>query len=174
MSRDTEMMQAAREKADERIDKALGALRAAAREIGKQFEIPENISGHSTEELLGRMCWVPSQARDLRRACGQELANLELKKLFDATPAAPLVSSVPNPEAFSQQPSKAPENVPVGRDLSDLSGVTVQAVKALKAGGYMTVGDVMAVPDEHLVKLPGIAEKSLAQVRAAIRKAAGE
>ena len=57
--------------------------------------------------------------------------------------------------------------------VDDLSGVTTQTVKALKEAGLFTVGDVAAVPDAHLLKFKGIAEKSLAQVRAAIAKASG-
>ena len=172
--RETEMMSVARERADKRIDKALGALRDAARAIAKEYEIPDNIAGHSVEELLGRMCWVPSQARDLRRTCGQELAKKELNDMFDDQRPPAKSSSVPEPSAFAATPSKAPDNVPVGRDVSDLRGLTVQTVKALKAAGLHTVGDVMAVPDAHMLKVQGIAEKSLQQIRASIQKAAGE
>lgn len=46
-----QLTQAARERADKRIDQAIGALRTAAGDIAKKFGIPEGISGHSPEEL---------------------------------------------------------------------------------------------------------------------------
>lgn len=163
----------ARERADKRIDTALGELHAAANEIGIRHGIPEGIAGHSIEELLGRMAYIPSMARDLRRACGQELAKDELNKLFDAGPtkqaAKPEVPPPPPPPTI--EPSKIPGNIPVGMDVGDLQGVTVQAVKALKLAGLSTIGEVMKIPDEHLAKVHGLGDKSVAQIRLAIAKA---
>ena len=70
----------ARERAEKRIDGALGDLKKAAREIGNKYGIPDGIAGHSIEELLGRIAYIPTMARDMRRACGQELAKQELAK----------------------------------------------------------------------------------------------
>jgi len=171
MSQLDEITQSARKKAEKTIDAALGDLHKAAEKIGKERGIPENIAGHSINELLGRMAYVPSMARDLRRVCAQELAKLYIDELLTSNPAPAIPSPVPTPEVARVEPSKIPDQVPVGRDVSDLSGVTVQTVKALKEAGLHTVGDVVAVPDAHLVKIPGIAEKSVQQIRAAIVKA---
>ena len=169
----------ARERADKIMDQAIGELRAAAKEIGTRLGIPENIAGHSIEELLGRMTYVPSMSRDLRRVCGQELAKLELDALFKAPPvvARPATRSAPPPPPppapVAIPPSVAAKVVPVGLDVGDLQGVTVQSVKALRAAGLHKVGDLLNVPDEHLVKINGLGEKSVAQIRIAIAKAAG-
>lgn len=162
-------MQVARERADKRLDSAIGQLRAAARKIGEAHNIPENIQGHSIEELLGRMAYIPSMARDLRRAAGQELAKQELAAAFDRP--APPRDTPPARHVPPVDPSKIGASVPVGLDIAELSGITVQTQRALKAAGMNTVGDVYMVPDEHLLKVSGIAEKSLQQLRAAIAKA---
>lgn len=169
MSDKEQMTAVARERADKRIDAALGELHAAALEIGKKHGIPEGIAGHSIDELLGRMAYIPTMARDLRRACGQELAKEELNKLFDAQPTPPVVAAFAASPPI--EPSKIPGNIPVGMDVGDLQGVTVQAVKALRSVGLNKIGDVIIVPDEHLLKVTGLAEKSVQQIRAAIAKA---
>ena len=170
---DAEQMTAvARERADERIDASIGALRKAAHEIGKTQGIPENIAGHSIEELLGRMTYVPSMARDLRRACGQELAKQELNAFLDGSAAS---TQAPKTDLYKPgpiEPSKIPGNIPVGMDIGDLDGVSVQTIAALREGGLNKVGDILIVPDEHLIKMNGLGEKSVAHVRAAIAKAA--
>lgn len=165
----------ARERADKSLDAAVGELRAAAHKIGLEHEVPEGIAGHSIEELLGRITYIPSMARELRRAAGQAMAKGELRKLFDQAAQAP-DGAGKKPEAPATikaliEPSKIPANIPVGRDVQDLDGITVQTVKALKAAGLATVGDVVTVPDEHLVKLSGLGEKSVVQIRAAIARA---
>lgn len=162
--------QVARERADKRIDEALGALRKAAREIGLRYDIPEGIVGHSVEELLGRMAYVPSMARDLRRATAQELAKQEITRAFE--PAKPEThGSATSPTPPVVDPSKLPPSAPVGLDVAELSGVTVQTVRALKAAGLTNVGQVMTVPDEHLEKISGLGAKSVAQIRTAIARA---
>lgn len=179
------MTQLARERADARIDAALGALRQAAKEIGKEHGIPDGIAGHSVDELLGRMGYVPSMARDLRRATAQELAKQELSRAFDREPlpakprGRPVPSHASGGSTAPQDPpprplidvSKRPATAPVGLDVSELSGITVQTARALKAAGLDNVGQVMAVPDEHLLKISGLAEKSVAQLRHAIANA---
>lgn len=174
------MTQVARERADKRIDAALGALRQAAKAIGTEYEIPDGIAGHSVDELLGRMAYVPSMARDLRRATAQELAKQEISRAFEGGPVKdsrrpetrrPPPQAPPPPPPPPVDPSKLPPSAPVGLDLAELSGVTVQTVRALKEAGLTNVGQVMSVPDEHLLKIPGVAEKSLAQLRTAIARA---
>lgn len=165
-----QMTMVARERADKKIDSALGELRKAALAIGKKHGIPEGIAGHSIEELLGRMAYIPSMARDLRRACGQELAKLELNKFLDdsaATKQAPIEPSKQAPI----EPSKIPGNIPIGLDVGQLDGITGQTVKALREAGLNKVGDIVPVPDEHLLKFNGLGEKSIAQIRLAIAKA---
>ena len=164
-----QMTAVARERADKIIDAAIGALRKAAHEIGVAQGIPEGIAGHSIEELLGRITYVPTMARDLRRACGQELAKLELNKVFAANdpPSAPAAKI--NPPVV--EPSKIPGNIPVGMDIGDLDGISVQTITALRQNGLNKVGDLVTIPDEHLVKMSGLGDKSVAHVRAAIAKA---
>lgn len=177
-----ELMQVARERADETLDKAIGELRKAARDIATRYEIPENINGLSVDDLLGRMAWIPTMARDLRRVAGQELAKRGIAKQMAATNPDPAPASIASeisqplpPTPYTPpEPSKIPETVPIGKDISDLSGVTVQAVKALKGAGMHTVGDIVGAPDEWLLKIPGIAEKSLQQIRNAIAKASAQ
>lgn len=186
MNQPDELTQVARQRADERLDKAIGELRKAAAAIGQRYAIPENIAGHAVAELLGRMAWVPSMARDLRRAAGQEIAKLELAELMAGRPpiampdpvaspgrppSAPPGPAADPPPAAPRRPvdiAKLPATTPTGMDLADLSGVSVQTVRACKEGGLKTVADVIAVPDEHLCKLRGLAEKSVQQLRHAI------
>lgn len=175
---ETEQLTAvARERADKRIDAALGALHAAAHEIGIKHGIPEGIAGHSIEELLGRMAYIPTMARDLRRACGQEIAKEELNKVFEQSDAlqqsvadhqGPKMDKRPTPPI---EPSKIPINIPVGMDVGDLDGISTQTINALRTAGLTTVGEIVNIPDEHLVKLNGLGEKSIAHIRVAIAKA---
>ena len=167
---ETEQMTAvARERADKCIDAAVGDLHKAAQEIGKKHGIPEGIQGHSVEELLGRMSWIPSMARELRRACGQEMAKGELTKLFDGPAAMPATFPAPG----SDMPVVT-DQIPVNLDIATLPGVTVQTVKALAGAGLVKVGDIANIPDAHLVKMQGLGDKSVAQVRAAIARATAE
>ncbi len=160
----------ARERADKRIDAALGELHTAALSIGKKHGIPEGICGHSIDELLGRMAYIPTMARDLRRACGQELAKHEINAMMDGTAS---VKQDKKPVPAKVEPSKIPGNIPVGMDVGNLDGISVQTIAALRAAGLTKVGDIMDVPDAHLIKQPGLGEKSVAHVRAAIAKASG-
>ena len=167
----------ARERADKRIDTALGALHKAALEIGKKHGIPEGIAGHSIDELLGRMAYIPTMARDLRRACGQELAKSEINKMMDGS--EPIVDRSAPAELYGAgpivhqkiEPSKIPGNIPVGMDVGALEGISVQTINALREAGLTKVGDIMDVPDAHLIKQQGLGEKSVAHIRAAIAKA---
>ena len=166
---EAELTAIARERAEKRIDGALGELKKAAREIGKKYGIPDGIGGHTIEELLGRIAYIPTMARDMRRACGQELAKQELDTFL--TEGAPEKLKEAPPTAKIIEPSLIPGNIPVGLDVGDLDGVSVQAVAALREAGLNKVGDVVNVPDEFLVKINGLGEKSVAHIRAAIAKA---
>ena len=169
MSETEQITAIARERAEKRIDSALGELKKAAREIGKKYGIPDGIGGHTIEELLGRIAYIPTMARDMRRACGQELAKQELDKFLSDDMTVKLKDAPPVPKTI--EPSLIPGNIPVGMDVGDLDGVTVQAVTALRDAGLTKVGDVVNVPDEHLIKINGLGEKSVAHIRAAIAKA---
>lgn len=164
----------ARERADQRIDAAVGELHKAATEIGKKFDIPDGINGMSVDELLGRMSYIPTMARDLRRACGQELAKQEINKMIEGVSQAPAATE--NPAGATENGPDAttgtqPATIPHGLDVADLDGISPQTVKALKAAGLNNVGDVVDVPDEHLVKINGLGEISVNHLRAAIAKA---
>lgn len=162
---DNEVLQSARERADRRLDAAIGELRKAAAEIGRAHKIPDDIQGHSVEELLGRIAYVPSLARELARAAGQALAKQEFDGLL-ATAAAPREPALGVVADTSKMVS-----IPKGLDLADLPGITPAQVKALKAAGLNQVGDVVSVPDEHLAKVLSWEPKLIGKLRAAIGKA---
>lgn len=161
---ENEALQSARQRGDQRLDAALAALRRAAATIGAQHSIPEGIQGHSVEELLGRIAYVPALSRDLRRAAGQALAKQELDNLLKAPP-------IPREPALRQVDTSDLVNIPKGLDLADLSGITAAQVKQLKAAGLNQVGDVLGVPDEHLAKILTWDAKQVGKLRAAIAKA---
>lgn len=161
---ENEVLQSAREKADRRLNAAVGALRKAAAEIGRAHKIPDEIQGHSVEELLGRIAYVPSLSRELARAAGQALAKQELDGLLEKTPAPskPAVGAVDTANLVS---------IPKGLDLADLAGITPAQVKHLKAAGLNQVQDVIDMPDEHLAKVLSWDPKQIGKLRAAIAKA---
>lgn len=166
-----QLTQVARERADKRIDAAIGDLHKAAVDIGRKHGIPEGISGHSVDDLLGRMAYIPSMARELRRALAHELTKQEIDRVVASAPVESLPSA---PPTLKIDPSMIHDAIPVSLDVGDLEGVTVQTVKALRAAGLNCVGDVVVVPDEHLVKVNGLGAKSVQQIRAAIAKAAAQ
>lgn len=161
---ENEALQSAREKADRRLNAAVGALRKAAAEIGRAHQIPDDIQGHCVEELLGRIAYVPSLSRELARAAGQALAKQELDGLLAA-------SAESRKPALGQVDTSEFVTIPKGLDLADLAGITPIQVKQLKAAGFNQVGDVVAVPDEHLAKLLTWDAKQIGKLRAAIGKA---
>lgn len=161
---ENEVLQSAREKADRRLNAAVGALRKAAAEIGRAHKIPDDIQGHSVEELLGRIAYVPSLSRELARAAGQALAKQELDGLLAKTPP-------PGEPAVGVVDTSSLVSIPKGLDLADLGGITPAQVKQLKGAGMHQVGDVVAVPDEHLAKLLTWDVKQIGKLRAAISKA---
>lgn len=165
---ENEALQSARARGDQRLDAALAALRRAAAEIGAQHSIPDGIQGHSVEELLGRIAYVPSLARDLRRAAGQALAKQELDRLLKA----PVLPSEPSMGALNEAGAAAGlVSIPKGLDLADLAGITAAQVKQLKGAGLYQVGDVVDMPDEHLAKILTWDAKQVGKLRAAIAKA---
>ena len=129
------------------------------------------MAGDSLGGQLGRIAHIRTMARDMRRACGQELAKQELNDYLDEAITPPGREGWPAPVQQKIEPSKIPRNIPVGMDVGDLNGVTVQAINALRTAGLTKIGDVVNVPDEHLVKINGLGEKSVAHIRAAIAKA---
>jgi hypothetical protein len=161
---ENELLQSAREKADKRLNDAVGALRKAAAEIAKAHGIPDGIQGHSVEELLGRIAYVPSLSRELGRAAGQVLAKQEIDAVV--SPARPAVQSPVRPVDTSQLP-----RIPAGLDLAELAGITPVQVKQLKGAGMNQVQDVINVPDEHLAKVLSWEPKQIGKLRAAVAKA---
>lgn len=161
---DNELLQSAREKADKRLNDAVGALRKAAAEIGRAHQIPDGIQGHSVEELLGRIAYVPSLSRELARAAGQALAKQEIDA-FNAPARAPLQPPVGAVDTSTLV------RIPAGLDVADLAGITPAQVKQLKAAGMHQVQDVVNVPDEHLAKVLSWEPKQIAKLRAAVSKA---
>jgi hypothetical protein len=159
----------ARGNADKRLDAALGALRRAAAAIGKEYNIPEDVQGNSVEELLGRIAYVPSLSRELRKHAGLAMAKQELAKVIDLV-AATLRPPEPVRPAAAASTGGQPV-IPAGLDVADLKGITVTMGKQLKAAGFNQVGDLVNVPDEHLAKLTNWDVKACGKLRAAIAKA---
>lgn len=166
-----EILQNARERAERRLDTALGEIRQSIMEAAKRNRIPEGVMGHDVVDLLGRVMFVPALSRDLRREAGQIMAKQEIEALH-APPAARHAPAAPPPPpaAFT---GGAP-SIPVARNLADLPGVNVSTVKALAQAQLVTVGDVVNVPDEHLAKVTGLNAQAIGKLRAAIAKAATE
>ncbi len=192
-----QLNEAARAVAERTIDAALGAMNAAAEAIGQKYGIPDNVGGNSRAVLLGRLTYVPSMARELRTICGQLMAKGEIErmlaeglpginqgaKLSDATvaainaevlaeyhartPGTPKIST----ELEDEKPPAPVAGPAAGMDITQLEGVHPNTVKALQIAGITNVGELMAMPDEHLIKYPGIGDKTLAQLRLAISKA---
>lgn len=162
---DNQMMMIAREQAEKRIDAAIGELVKEAHRIADKYGFPEGVAGHSVGELLGRLTYVPSMARELRRQLGAALSKREIENVI-----YPQIQ--PDPPAPVSRETQPPANtvVPGNLDLSDVPGITVAVVKALKGAGLYNVTDVTRVPDEHLLKISGIAERSLQQLRASLAK----
>lgn len=172
----TELTQVARQRADVRIDAALVDIRQALTDIAKRHRIPDGVQGHTPEDLLGRISQVPSMSRELRLALGQALARQEIE-LMTRAPVAETPPAVTQPPPQKPRELKNPGRIPgppAGLDVDDLKGISPQVARALKAAGLKTVGDVVAVPDDHLVKIGGIGERSLAQIREALAAAAVE
>ena len=198
MSEETKLLnEAARAAAERTIDSALGAMNAAAEEIGQKYGIPDNVGGNSRAVLLGRLTYVPSMARELRTICGQLMAKREIERMLaegmpginpgaklsdatvaginaevvakyrDRTPLTPKIST-----ELKDIPPLAPvAGPPAGMDITQLEGVHPNTVKALQNAGITNVGELMAMPDEHLIKYPGLGDKTVAQLRTAISKA---
>lgn len=175
MDHATELTQLARERADRRIDAALAKVREAMTAIAKAERIPDGVQGHLPEDLLGRIANVPSMSRELRRALAQALAKQELEAMIERQGPPKAEPKTTIKHADPQRPIKAgkaieAQTTPAGTALEDLTGVAPQVTRALRAGGFRTVEDLASVPDEHLLKVGGIGERSVQQLREAISK----
>lgn len=176
MSEETKLLnEAARAAAERTIDSALGAMNAAAEEIGQKYGIPDNVGGNSRAVLLGRLTYVPSMARELRTICGQLMAKREIERMLaeGMTPrsTAPALTPKISTELEDIPPLAPVAGPPAGMDITQLEGVHPNTVKALQNAGITNVGELMAMPDEHLIKYPGLGDKTVAQLRTAISKA---
>lgn len=169
MSNDTtEILSHARERAEARLDAALGAIRKATLAIAREHNIPEGVLGHDQVDLLGRILHSPGLSRDLRREACQLMAKQELEALHERPAAARRAAPVdPPPSLSGGQPV-----IPMSKALLDLDGVNAATVKALNQANLQVVGDVVNVPDEHLAKLTSLAPQAIAKLRTAIAKAA--
>ena len=76
MSEETKLLnEAARAAAERTIDSALGAMNAAAEEIGQKYGIPDNVGGNSRAWLLGRPTYVPVMPLEWGPLCGQAMPS---------------------------------------------------------------------------------------------------
>lgn len=76
------MLQVADDRARSILKNAQAALLKAAAKIAADCNIPENISGLSPAELLGRMVYAPTMRRDLHRIALADIAIKELKGMM--------------------------------------------------------------------------------------------
>jgi hypothetical protein len=185
-----DLLNVARQRADEKLTKAISDLIAAATNIATEHGIPEGISGHSPAELLGRVAYVQSLSRELRVTAVQHLARIELERMT-AAPELPLpvdldpeklraanafldAQPVPPRKTWEQFESSetpqqlAPPSPSLACALIELPGIGPAAASALRDAGFVTVGDVLNVPDEFLLKLDRVGPKAVAAMRTAI------
>lgn len=166
MAEVNEILQLARERAEKRLDTALGEIRLSMLEIAKRHRIPEGVLGHDVYDLLGRIAHSPALARDLRREAGQIMAKQELEELQS------LPRPAPPPAPTRVQPAAAGQaQVPVSMAIADLNGITVAQVKVLNGAGIIQIADLVNMPDEHLAKVTQLDPKAIGKIRAAVAKA---
>ncbi len=160
----------ANDRASERLAKASAALTRSATEIAEEYGIPEGINGLSAGEFLGRTSFVISMQRDLRRAGVDLLAQKLLRNQLNVTDPIPQAADVDNVEAPKAKTGGEPGPTPPADslDVSQIPGLTVQMVKALKGAGIHQLAEVEKFTDEALLKCNGIAGPSLAKIRACV------
>jgi predicted flap endonuclease-1-like 5' DNA nuclease len=168
-----DLLNVARQRADKKLTKAVSDLIAAATNIATEHGIPEGISGHSPAELLGRVAYVQSLSRELRVTAVQHLARIELERMT-AAPELPLVEhdTPPDPPretaTWNEPTPPQPDPPSPALALIELPGIGPAAASALREAGFVTVGDVLNVPDEFLLKLDRVGPKAVAAMRTAI------
>jgi len=168
--------QQARQHAAERLKLATAELSKAADRIAERFEIPDNINGLSRGEFLGRVSFVVSLERDLRRAgedvYAQHFIRSKLAGIQAPAIQAPAIDSlddVPPAESAPEDPARINDAMPI----ENIPGLTVQIVKALKQAGIHQLGDVNKFTDDALLKINGIANPSLQKLRASVAAVGG-
>ncbi len=162
----------AREKAADRLAQASAALIKAADKVAAQHGIPENINGLSRGDFLGRVSFVVSMQRELKRAGEDVVAQQILRQQFDAAEPPETMDDLDKltdataPAAGASQDDPPPTDVGA-MDVTTIPGLNVQMHKALKGAGIHMLEDIEKFTDEALLKVPGIAAPSLAKIRTA-------
>lgn len=95
---DPSLLQIADERARELLKTAQGALLRAAQSIAKECNIPDQISGLSAAELLGRMCYSPTMRKDLHRIALAYISQKYLKELLPESKLEPDAQADPGTE----------------------------------------------------------------------------
>ncbi len=159
-------IKSAREAAAKLLGQATSELLKSAETIAENYGLPEGINGLSRPEFLGRMTFIVSMSRDLKRAGEEELAAKAIKKTFknSLAPAEPIAETI---EVKPGAKDDTPALPLINRDITDLS-ITVQAVKALKTAGIHQIAELDLYTDAALMAIPGIAAPSVAAIRKAI------
>lgn len=176
MSDEGKTSQIAREKASDVLAQASADLIKFAAAIARKYHIPDGINGLSRGEFLGRISFVVSMQRDLKRAGEDLIAQDVLRRQFGVKGAENDPDAQAEAERLIDSLDLSPEapvipgNAPVALtiDIGDLPGITVQTVKALKGAGLHQVSDIEKYTDEALLAINGIAGPTLAKVRAAV------
>lgn len=162
MADHTDLIQLARKRGDEKIDVAIGQLHKQAEILANAAGIPDNIKGLAPGAMLGRISYVPSQSIELKRALSQALSSIELNKITEHA------TTLDVREEMDTVPQIEPTGIDVAKNLAD-TDLPPPLVAALNTHDLHTLGDVMGVPDEHLLKMRGIGARSLEQIKRAIR-----
>lgn len=158
----------ARQHADDHLGKASTALIRAADQIAEQYQIPDNINGLSRGEFLGRISFVISMQRDLRRAGVDLYANGLIRNQLKDMDPAPTPDDLDTTEVVAQATQEAETSHDPAMAVENIPGLTVQMVKALKTAGIHQLGDIDKFTDDALLNLNGIAGPSLAKIRASV------
>ena len=162
MTDHTDLIQLARKRGDERIDIAIGQLHKQAEILANAAGIPDNVAGCAPGALLGRISYVPSMSRDLRQTLSRSMSAIELNKITDVTNQLDVQAEMDAP------PPVMPVGINTAKALEDTE-LSPPIVAALKANDIFTIGDVMGIPDEHLLKMRGIATRSLQAIKGIIK-----
>ena len=95
---DPRLLKIADERAREQLKTAQAALLNAAARIAQECKIPDQISGLSAPELLGRMCYSPTMRKDLHRIALADLSHKHLKELLPESKLAADTQAAPGTE----------------------------------------------------------------------------
>lgn len=137
-----------------KLDQAISDLMAKAVEVARKHDIPE-ASGMRPAEVLGRLAWVQSASREMRKALEAQIAEQIMA-------AAERPTDVPEGELG------APSTSLDMRTLWQLQGIPTRAKQALEAAGYDVAWKIDRATDQTLLQVAGIGAHAIAKIRQAL------